>query len=45
MTKKPAIKTNKSRKLELVVRDLEKKVEPHSASQAAGGSCARVYCL
>lgn len=44
MSKKPTIKqTNKSQKLDLVVRSLEKQVEPKSAQ--AGTSCARVYCL
>jgi hypothetical protein len=35
---------NKERKLDLVIRSLEKKVDPKRSSKA-GGSCARVYCI
>jgi hypothetical protein len=36
--------SNKERKLDLVIRNLEKKVDPKSSSQS-GGTCARVYCI
>jgi hypothetical protein len=42
MTKTPP-KTKKDNKLDLVIRNLEKKVD-QSTSQS-GGSCARVYCI
>jgi hypothetical protein len=45
MTKKPrTTKSNKDRKLDLVIRHLEKKVDSKSSSQA-GTSCARIYCI
>ncbi len=45
MTKKPRTtkQSNKGRKLDLVICNLEKKVDPKSTSQ--GGTCARVYCI
>lgn len=43
MTKKPK-QSNKDRKLDLVIRHLEKKVDPKSSAQT-GTSCARIYCI
>jgi hypothetical protein len=36
--------SNKDRKLDIVIRSIDKKVDPKSSDQA-GTSCARVYCI